>query len=109
MNTALQFRMAPWSSLRLSGSDTISEYNFSTAKWKTRHLFCLLKPSFYILVPTMALVTIEFSKVVLQIRSQVLKKTGGLKASLQLEEEMREGLSQDVQKYKDWILSLFLN
>lgn len=57
----------------------------------------------------MALVAIEFSKVVLKIRSQVLKKTGGFKASLQLEKEMREGLSQDVQKYKDWILSLFQN
>lgn len=57
----------------------------------------------------MALVTTEFSEVVLKIRSQVLKKRGGLKASLHLEEEMRERLSQDVQKYKDWVFSLFLN
>lgn len=56
----------------------------------------------------MALVTTEFSKVVLERRSQVLKKTGGLKASLQFEEEMREGLSQDLQKYKE-IFALFLN
>lgn len=90
-------------------SDTISEYYFSTEKWKSRHPFWLLKPSFCILGPTMALVTTEFSKVVLELRSQVLKKTGGLKASLQFEEEMREGLSQDVQKYKDQIFSLFLN